>query len=231
MKILAILFICFIIISVLILILLFLPLKIRLKFLREKNNDFLSIRISFFHGLLKYKLDIPKINLLLFQSALKLEAETVGDNLAGNDVHKKYSLGYLYKKFFNWYPEIKDYMEAGKYLLKKVVPRDIKWRTEFGFSDAALTGISAGILWAVKSSLLSVLYRIFAPTTRLPEIKIIPRFNEKTLQINLDCIFDVKIGYIMITALIILKIYFQHLLYKNVCYLRGVFGGRTTAPN
>ena len=228
MKILAALVILFI----LILLISFLSVQFELKYLRKKNNDHISIKISLLRGLLKYTLNIPKINLNSQKTALKVEAELEGEkSVPDADIHKKYSIGYLYQQFMHWYPEIKEYFYAGKYLLKRVVPSKIKWQTEIGLSDAAITGMSVGILWAVKSALLSNIYSCFALAPRPPEIRILPRFNEKTLVINIDCIFDVKIGYIIITALKFFHIYSQHVLHKMICYLRGVFGGRTTAPN
>jgi len=221
-----------VILFILILLISFLSVRLELKYLRKKNNDHFSIKISLLRGLLKYKLDIPKINLNSQKTALKVEAELEGGkSVPDADIHKKYPLGYLYQQFMHWYPEIKEYFYAGKYLLKRVVPSKIIWQTEIGLSDAAITGMSVGILWAVKSALLSNIYRYFAIAPRPPEISIIPKFNEKTLVINIDCIFNIKIGYVIITALKFFQIYSQHVLHKMVCYLRGVFGGRTTAPN
>ena len=228
MKILTALLILFI----LIIFLSFLSLRLELNYLHKRNNDNFSIKVSILRGLLKYKLDIPKININFPKPVLKVEAELEGEKSVPDlDIQKKYSLGSLYRQFMLWYPEIKEYFCVGKYLLKKMVPNRIKWHTELGLSDAAITGISVGILWAIKSALLSNTYSFFALAPRLPEIKIIPRFNEKTLLMNINCIFEVKIGYIIITALKFFHIYTQHVLHKMVCYLRGVFGGRTTASN
>ncbi|WP_066639995.1 DUF2953 domain-containing protein [Desulfolucanica intricata] len=206
--------------------------RFRLRYLREKNNDRIKIEISVFKGKLKYRLDIPKINVKTKEPSIELEAELEGVKKPPiSDKHKNYLFIKLYKEFVYWYPIMKDFIPVINFLLKKVIPRKVKWKTEIGLFDAAQTGVSVGILWAMKSALLSNAYRYMARAPNPPNIQIVPHFNQKILTINIDCIFDVKIGYIMITGLKCLKIIVIRVILKIFCLLRGEFGGRTTTSN
>lgn len=209
-----------------------LHIKLRIKYLHRGNNNHLTCNLSTLNEKIQYQVDFPKIKLDKSKLGVKLEAELEGvDKPPVVDKHKGYSFTHLYQQFIHWYPVIKKYLPAGSFLMQKVTPCKVKWQTELGLFDAAQTGISVGILWALKSMVLAYAYRYMAKAPRLPEIKVIPRFNQKVLVITVDCIFDVKIGYIIIAGLKVFRIFISQLFYKIYCLMRGEFGGRTTTSN
>lgn len=77
------------------------------------------------------------------------------------------------------------------------------WHTRYGFSDAALTAITNGLIWAGKSTALSALSLICTFKTE-PQITVEPDFESVGLDMQFESIFSVRIGNIMSTGLKIL---------------------------
>lgn len=75
------------------------------------------------------------------------------------------------------------------------------WITRYGTGEAVSTATLYGILWGMKSSLLNYLHRR-TKFGRRPEIQVIPDFQNSRLDMIFDCIFRIKLGYIIIAAFI-----------------------------
>lgn len=76
----------------------------------------------------------------------------------------------------------------------------LRWSTCVGLDDAAGTALTAGLLWAAKGMLLSWLDRNY----RLPramKIDVRPSFAGLRLDTALDCIFQLRLGHIILASL------------------------------
>ena len=74
------------------------------------------------------------------------------------------------------------------------------WATRLGTGDPALTAIGYGIVWGLKTNLLSYLDSRYHFKER-PELKVVPDYQQPRWDMLFDCIFRVKIGYIIIASL------------------------------
>ncbi|MCK4257560.1 MAG: DUF2953 domain-containing protein [Halanaerobiales bacterium] len=81
--------------------------------------------------------------------------------------------------------------------------RKLIWYTHFGFSDASITGMSNGLIWAGKLFFVEIL-SIFSDIKTTPDLKVIPHYETAGVDIQFESIFSVRIGKLMITGLRIL---------------------------
>jgi len=85
------------------------------------------------------------------------------------------------------------------YLSDKIVIRRLNWDTRIGLDDAALTGISTGILWTFKNLIISFILN--HKEIKDLNIDIVPEFNSLVLETDFYCIIKLKMVYIIIAGL------------------------------
>lgn len=87
-----------------------------------------------------------------------------------------------------------------KYAAAHTRIKRLEWSSEFSLGDAACTGVTAGLVWSLKSTLLTVV----SSHTRLetvPRIRVRPNFQEPLFHTLINCIFEIRIGHIMIAGI------------------------------
>lgn len=75
------------------------------------------------------------------------------------------------------------------------------WITRLSTQNIAYTSLLYGILWNIKLGLFNALHRRYK-FSQEPDIQIIYNFQQSQWDTFFDCIFRVKLGYIIIVALI-----------------------------
>jgi hypothetical protein len=219
-------------------ILFLLPVQFRIFYQKVAADDTLVLEMSFLKGLLKMRRSISLLQLTPtgVKSRQKLssrwfffhKSETRKSKSAyqGNSrswrefLHRyhHYGLGitfltyFLPAKYQHWILVVEDLEHRG-YFSK------FTWITRFGTGEPVSTATIYGILWGVKSSLLSFLHRQVKFTGQ-PEIRVIPDFQNYRLDLIFDCIFRVKLGYIIIAAFVAR---FRHRMMKG-----GIGVGRSS---
>lgn len=94
----------------------------------------------------------------------------------------------------------KRYWPVAKYLLRRVKCKHFEWRTEFGTGDAASTGWVTGMAWAVKTAVVSQMFRFIQVPKSRPILEIHPNFNRPLLGVRIHGEFNVRIIFIIITG-------------------------------
>lgn len=191
-------------ITILIILILTSSVKVNILALKENQDSKVIINIKFLYGLIRFKKELGDFKL----TTIKKES---GDNNdedleieMKNDSWTKYE-GYddfvnIRKKIEDIIKDFKCYKRVIYYLIDKTKFNTLLWKTEIGFEDAAVTGITTGIINIFKSNLFAILNnRKNKPKTI--HLKITPNFNNEVLKTNIRCIFTVKIGYIIIAGL------------------------------
>ena len=114
-------------------------------------------------------------------------------------VNKDKNIFVRYKKLKNVYGENKKLIG---YFLDRCEIVELKWITEFGFEDAAITGITNGLLWSIKNTVLGILLN----NRRVNDIyiNIVPDFEGKKFEMDFNCIIKNKTVYIIIVGLYVL---------------------------
>ncbi len=217
----------------------FLPVEFRIFYQKVAWDDALVLEMSFLHGLLKRRRAISLLQLTA--KGVKLQQKNSGrwfflrkirrqkktTSYQGNSrnwreffqSYQKWGLGmtlltyFLPAQYHRWLFVVEDLERRGRFT-------KFTWITRFGTGNPVSTATIYGVLWGAKSSLLGYLHRKIKFDLR-PDIQVIPDFQNLRLDLNFDCIFRVKLGYIIVAAFIA---HFRHRMMKG-----GIGFGRS--PN
>lgn len=196
--------------------------RLRLRYRRRGKNDEVALEFSVWRGLFCYKLEIPVIEMKVRKSKTKLrprqrsllwpvlrpafkiktEVEGKGGRPIAEESKKVRIPGpvRLMRIISDKIRLIMRYKPAIVYLLRRVHLRRFQWKTELGTGDPSQTGFLIGMVWGVKGFLLSLFYRLFSPGGARPVVAVTPSFDKACFNILLDCVFEVRIGYIILTG-------------------------------
>ena len=86
-------------------------------------------------------------------------------------------------------------------ILKPIKCKKFKVYSEIGFLDASFTAITAGIMWAANSYMLSQLSRWMVINPEALNVQIVPDYNKDKLLIDYQCIITFPLGHIIIVLL------------------------------
>ncbi len=205
----------FLIIPVITLIAIIMPISVRLRYSRHASNDHFMVYYRPFHYIPMFKLELPIIQLRFqgLEPYLKIFGELEGINqkpVVKSEVKVTKPPWYKLPKILNLTPE---YLVAGaklvtinRNLLSRVGCLKLQWDTEFGFKDASITGITAGTLWAGKSLLVQQISRSIKMGHQVIKLNVTPNYDKPGLRIEFDCILRVRLGYIIIAGVRVLKL-------------------------
>jgi len=197
--------------------------RMRLKYLRQGKDDEFSMDLSLWQGKLHYKFEVPLVemgkkdsgrktstgpgrflhSLLRPVFKIKTEIEGKGGRPIAEDKKRVRVPGparmiNLAKDMIQQYQK---YKTAVFYLFNRVHLQHFQWKTEIGLSDPAQTGFLTGTAWAIKGIILSLVYRLFLTGETKPVVAVSANYEKACLNTFFDCIFEVRIGYIIFTGM------------------------------
>ena len=159
--------------------------KIRIIYYIENKANGLTITLSALFGLITLK---GKYNLMQLVSSQK------------QNVPKEFSeTGSMLESFQKFRLTKGKYNNSIRYLRNRIAINKLEWNTVLGTGDAAVTGITIGLLWNVKAIISFVLSSMFS-FKNIPDINIIPCFDGAVFSTRIDCILSLKIGHAIIAG-------------------------------
>lgn len=184
------------------------PLRFRFCYQRRGENDTIELALLTRNNNPIFKLEVPTIEFSnkLLKPMLRFGSQAHGP---GGVAKKK---GDLTLDFTDWSwrfmhfiggiikRNLRPFKSAIFYLLRKIYIQDFKWNTEFSTGDPALTGVSSGILWTIKSQIWAWVRR-HTNVLAKPVIQVQPSFNHSCLSLEIVCIGEVRIGHIIIATI------------------------------
>lgn len=191
-----------IVLSILLISLLFLPIIINLQILKDDENDKIILDFKTLFGIVKHKIEIPFVELSMGNKGkpyFKTEVEESENNEIIKDKKSTITIEEMKKLHRKIQRFIDLYFDVIEYVCKKMKVTDLVWTTEFGESDAAVTGILTGIFWAIKGSFVSFINN--KVKCNKVDLKITPEFNQQMFKTRFNCIISIKIGYIIIAKI------------------------------
>lgn len=184
----------------LMLIICLLPVQIVIHYERNKEKNHVEIGFSTLFGLIRYAVELPVVDLIMtsnkqFQIRAKVKSG-IGDKkrkqrpwvtLAVEQIRKAFEIQQsLVEKLHNFMPHLRS-------LSKIFRIQYLKWETEIGIGDAALTGTAAGLVWSVKGTVIGILSHVFTLHVK-PMIRVSPTFHQTVFATRLDCIIRFWVG-------------------------------------
>lgn len=219
-------FLTIIIVAVLLFILSLTKITLRLRYWRKQKNGKLALEYSLWLGILFYKLEIPLAKIKVekpklepkpkrrqdvkplfwpvLRPAFKIWTDAGGKSKAPVTVEEKEipvpGPASFTKMLLNTAFRVRKHHQAFIYLTGRTRLRRFQWRTEIGTGEPSLTGIINGIAWGFKGFALTHISRLFSPGGEKPFVAVVPNFQRVCFNTFLDCIFEVRIGYIILTG-------------------------------
>ncbi len=88
-------------------------------------------------------------------------------------------------------------LKTTKYMVKMacrhLTIKQLVWKTTFGTGEASSAGLVAGGLWMVKGTVLGLLSEL-ATMNCEPKLSVIPYFQQKGYQSEIDCMVSIRLG-------------------------------------
>jgi hypothetical protein len=212
-----------IIIALLAVALLVMPLRIRIAYERMGIDDLVTLEMALWK-FPKFKLQLPTVDLKTkFEGmAIKFGGETkksgawirrivstfLGfpqkkDDMRNSDFALKipFDLEKIMKNIEHFMKMYRRYWHALEYLLAHTHFKQLKWCTKLGIGDAATTGYATGVLWIVKTTVLTILFKWVQPPPDHPTLLVQPNFDKNEICVDFDCKFEIRMYNIMRTGI------------------------------
>jgi hypothetical protein len=114
--------------------------------------------------------------------------------------YRHYGLGITFLTYFlpgryqNWLLVAENLEQQGFF-------QNFSWETRLGMEDAARTAVAVATIRVIQESLVAYLKSKY-PFRRRPTLAVFPDFENAGLETVFNCIFRIKLGYIIIAALV-----------------------------
>lgn len=178
--------------------------RILISFTRLDGNDELTVDAHALFGLVKLRYTIPIMRLRSLQEGLELKAERVDKNKNEMRSEREHAvtLHKIRQAFANARLLLEHCFQFNEWLhsvISRVRCTSLVWNTSVGLSDAAQTAIATGVLWSLKTSLLSWLLRRIRLETQ-PRLKVMPAFNQWQFTTELLCKLQIRLGTVLVAG-------------------------------
>jgi hypothetical protein len=180
--------------------------KASLEYLRNEEDDNLTISFYAMKGLFRYKYEVPVADFGKGGIKFKLVKEQGGKaQQIGTRKEKMKSSG-----LFEKYETVRSYIQANNeflcdlrdYLRPRLLMYQFRLFVEEGTGNASQTGIICGLLWSVVGVVTSLLSNNFKTFEKRVAIK--PDFCREVFNVDFKCIFRMRIVHIIV---LVTKIY------------------------
>ena len=175
-------------------------LKVRFSYIKRGEDNDIVIEWIGLHGILKYTKRIPAMDMVKMDRTIPppgigTRTMTDKDNEPIDDDKPIYNIYEIEKIIDNYKKNYIKYEPYIKIIKENLILNNISWYTEIGMGDAAETAVTVGAVWAIKASVIFLISKSY----NLPEvlINVVPNYNTNTFETTIDCIFSVKLGYII----------------------------------
>lgn len=193
-----------------VLVFLLAPAQLKIVYQRQGEDDYMAVEAFLFWGLLPMRLESGYMQSSLETSppAVKTKGKIAGKKTGTVAAPEKTFSCFQICRFIR---KIRYYVQffspAMRYMGNKTRLVQFSWETELGLENAASTGMAAGALWTVKGVCFSALCRMVGGPANPPHLSVKPIYNKKKFITDLNCIFEISPGYIMISTLKVVKLW------------------------
>ncbi|MBM7555305.1 DUF2953 domain-containing protein [Halanaerobacter jeridensis] len=188
-----------------IILLYFIPIQLAFDYQRKNDKDDLTMQLKIFFLKYNFKLSFIDFKRLFSFPTSELKG-TFSSLFSETNIEFKEEISE---------EELKELKHAIK-VIKRIISRFelifllthncalFSWRSSFGCQNPAHTGMMTGLLWSVKSSLISIL-QTKLEFKELPIIDVVPNFTkEQSLMVEFKGIFTFRLGKLILIAVTIM---------------------------
>lgn len=203
-------FIVFTLVSLLLVIILRLKVNIVAEYLRDNEDDNITVSFYTLKELLKYKFEVPLIDVNTEGVEYRLVRERGKKDTATGEKKKRTGFIQFMQKVFHMWTSYKNNIETVSRIMcfvKKYVTFDeFRLRVREGTGDAAATGMVNGLLWAASGLVITRLFKTFRTKSKKfkSDVDIEPDYEMKDFNVDLYCIFHTRLVHIILVLIYIL---------------------------
>ncbi|WP_199623123.1 DUF2953 domain-containing protein [Paenibacillus alkalitolerans] len=182
---------------------------IRVKYIREAENDEVFANVALLFGLVKLRYRVPAVRLkgLFAGIALRVHKPHAPGTSPTDQMITREDVARLVRRFRDIVRSVSNYTEWVTDTLSHFHVVKVRWKTRFGLGEAPETAVTAGIVWSMKSTLLAQLLRLFKLETR-PELAVDPDFNEIGFRTEAELHLHVRVFRLLqAAAMLIVRIF------------------------
>lgn len=190
--------------AILITILLVSKLKVHFYVLRDKRNDRIYIQLNALFGAIKYRMEIPYIQFKSLAEGFMVRAQTINENRTGsraaaNDRDIDFPvLRRFLESFYEMYKRTYNFREWMTDSLKLVHCTEFRWSTRVGAGDASVTAMTTGLIYALKSTAMGMVYQRIHMDTR-PVLEVAPEYNTTLIYTEISCRVQIKMYHALLS--------------------------------
>ncbi|TCP69891.1 DUF2953 domain-containing protein [Baia soyae] len=181
--------------------------QIELEYQREGKMDDGYVRIKALYGLIRYKMRISDIDMdgdpkkgISVQSDWSADA---GDSTVQSGTSKESmdwsGFKHARERFADTLERVQDFFPLIRYFCSKVCCKKLEWKTQVGTGDAAEAGVLTGLVWGIKSFLISAVGN-YIKWKKPPEIDVIPHFNQFALNMVFHSILCFRVWHAIVVV-------------------------------
>ncbi|WP_165921059.1 DUF2953 domain-containing protein [Paenibacillus albiflavus] len=172
---------------------------------RDHKDDQIIVDIKALWGLVKFRYEVPAIQLLDLGKGILFKKEQINDN---TDKEMSASTEALNKRVIMHYIDIsrqllkstKGLIDWFKQLLSRVECTTLSWNSRIGLDDAAFTAQVVGIVWGIKSMLIGYLIRYVQMKQTPPQLEVMPQYNMWDYSTEIKITIRIRIIYLIVSA-------------------------------
>ena len=193
-------------------------LYIDVHFCRRKDDDYLAVTVHALQKIFMYTIKIPAIKLIQYDDLpwIASEIESPLGEVANTQVGREQRFVRKSIKLLFHNPErflqliravrqfIRGYRRYVSRLSKGIHCEKLELTTIYGFEDAAFTGIMMGVVGSMVEIMLTSMHNRLVVEVK-PDIKVMPIYGKIQLEIELKCIFRIRLGNVITATMAILR--------------------------
>lgn len=166
-------------------------LEIEIKIVLKNGVNYSFIVLKLFRGILRFRLNLNLDGSKEgFYSFILRKLDSKLDN--------KTSLEEVFKLVKKNYKKLPGQADTAKYILSKTRVSNLSLNLELGTGDAAQTAIISGAIAFIFSALQSYIRTRYSLGPQA--LRVLPYFNHRVFNMDLDCIIHLRIGHIIIAG-------------------------------
>lgn len=193
--------------ALLLLFVAFSPLRLSLDYRRngKENRDSLTIEISAWFRLIRFQYEIPVLKLLTDKKepALAVGVEGQGKRKAKEMNISLSDMKQRLQKFKQLRQHVQDLRGIIRKMMRKVRCEEIVWHTRLGFGEAASTGALTGLVWGIKSAIVTC-FSHYISLRAVPRLSVQPVWNGEVIESQFRCILRFQLIHAIVAAVRIL---------------------------
>lgn len=194
---------------------LFLKATVDCYYRRQKQNDYLEIKMTAVGGLWKFKFRMPTAQ-LEWEEGPELEMQQESQAAMGEkrrtrmDVRFRYFQWEFFYTILPWIPQILHHFKSVKQKFYRGIHCTfLDWRVDIGVEDPAYTAVLTGSFWSMLGFFLARLYRQVTMDTERPYIFVSPNFKKPGFSCEIHCVFNLRLGHLMVVALDLIRLFIR----------------------